>query len=389
MGGRAVKIAEVAAAAGVGVGTVSRVLNCSPQVRDETRERVLEVIERLGYRPSRLASGLALGSTRSVAVLVAFMTIPSVVARLAGILAVLDEEGFDCVVCNIETPEQRDRHLRALADLHRVDGMLVVSIPLVREQLQAISASRMPLVLIDAAAPGTPCVVVDDRAGGELATGHLLGLGHRRIGFIGDTTNRSMGFLSTTRRLDGYRRAHRAAGSEPDPGLVRRHAQAGATAGEIALDLLEMPDPPTAIFAASDTQAAGVLQAADKLGRRVPADLSVVGFDDVETAGLLGLTTVRQPLARSGELGARALCSLIRGEAVSPRRSVLPLELVQRTSTGSPPERSRAPVLELSGTGRPDTPSVGSATRSLRPRTSTSTAHPYWGTPRSIQKEHA
>lgn len=345
MAGRAVKIAEVASAAGVGVGTVSRVLNGSPQVRDETRKRVLAVIQQLGYRPSRLASGLALGATRSVAVLVPFMTRPSVVGRLAGIVAVLDAEGFDCVVCNIETAEQRDRHLRGFADLHRVDGMLVVSIPLHQGQVDAIAATGLPLVLVDADAPGVPRVVIDNVAGGMLATDHLLALGHRRIAFIGDTSRRGMGFLSNARRLEGYRRALRAAGVTPAPELVRRGPHGGAVAGSIALDLLQRDDAPTAIVAASDTQAAGVLQAAKKVGCRVPRDLSVIGFDDVETAELLGLSTIRQPLARSGELGARMLCSLIRGDPVPAGRTTLPLELVRRTSTAELVTRSRAPTL--------------------------------------------
>lgn len=336
MVGRGVKIAEVAAAAGVGVGTVSRVINGSPHVREGTRKAVLEVIDRLGYRPSRLASGLALGTTRSVGVLVPFLTRPSVVARLAGVLAVLDAAGYDCIVCNIETPEQRDRNLHGFADPHRVDGIIVISIPLQPKQVDDIVNRGVPMVLVDSDGVGAPEVVVDNVAGGYLATRHLLDLGHRRIGFIGDVTNRAMGFLSTSRRLSGHRKALAEAGLAADPDLVRRGPHSAAAAAAMARKMLSGRDPPTAIFAASDTQAIGVLQAAEQSGWRVPRDLSVVGFDDIEAAGLLGLSTIRQPLQRSGEEGAQRLCALVRGERVPAERTLLPLQLVARASTAAP-----------------------------------------------------
>ncbi len=316
---------------------MSRVLNGHPHVRDETRRRVLAVIRQLGYRPNRLAVGLASGSTRAVAVLVPFLSRPSVVARFAGIIAVLDAERFDCIVCNVETPEQRDRHLRAWTELHRVDGILIVSVPLRREQLDALRATGVPLVLIDVDAAGVPRVVVDDVAGGRLATGHLLALGHRRIGFVGDDPEGPLNSAASSRRLDGYRRALREAGIAADAGLVRRGEHSAANAAELAIGLLERPDPPTAVFAASDTQALGVMQAAEKVGRRIPGDLSVVGFDDIDTAELLGLTTVRQPLQRSGAIGAGLICSLIRDEPAAPARTVLPLQLMPRTTSAPPP----------------------------------------------------
>jgi DNA-binding LacI/PurR family transcriptional regulator len=339
--GRAVNIAEVAAAAGVGVGTVSRVLNGSQEVRDSTRRRVLAVMERLDYRPSRLASGLSLGTTRAVAVLVPFLTRPSVVARLAGVLAVLDHEGLDPLVCSVDTPEQRDRHLAAFAERHRADGMLAVSLPLRREHVTCLRSQRVPLVAVDADCPGVPRVVVDNAAGGRMATEYLVRLGHTRIAFVGDRPNKAMGFVSTRRRMAGYREALRAHGIPRDPSLEQRGPHGAAWSAAAIEALLRGPTPPTAVFAASDTQALGVLRAAERAGRRVPEDLSVVGFDDIEAAGLLGLSTVRQPLQRSGELGARLLCDLLRGVEPQAQRTVLPLDLVARASAAPPTDRLR------------------------------------------------
>jgi LacI family transcriptional regulator/LacI family repressor for deo operon, udp, cdd, tsx, nupC, and nupG len=177
-----------------------------------------------------------------------------------------------------------------------------------------------------------------------LATRHLLGLGHRRIGFIGDT-GRAGGlvFASTPDRLRGYRQALAEAGLPADRELIRRGQYGSAAAEQMALSLLRLPDPPTAIFAASDTQAAGVLSAAETAGVPVPGRLSVIGFDDIEIAAPLGLSTVRQPLRESGARGAARLCALLRGETVSPLREVLPLEVVPRRSTARPPPGGSCP----------------------------------------------
>jgi DNA-binding LacI/PurR family transcriptional regulator len=334
-------IADVAAVAGVGVGTVSRVLNGGVNVRESTRLKVLEVIERLGYRPSHLAAALSRGTQRTVAILVPHLTRPSTVARLAGALSVLDQQRYDTIVCNVDTPEQRDHHLAALTARHRADGVIVVSMHLARQHLAAFRGGRVPLVTVDVPAAGVPQTIIDDVAGGRLATTHLLGLGHRRIGFIGDAVARKtacdLGFASSRRRLQGYRRALAAAGVAADPELVRLGPHGPGVAAELAGQLLRLPDPPTAIFAASDTQAMGVLRAAEQRGFPVPRRLSVIGFDDIESAALLSLSTVRQPLEHSGAEAARRLCALLRGVQVRPLRQLLPLRIVQRSSTGLVP----------------------------------------------------
>jgi len=343
---RPATIADVAAASGVGVGTVSRVINGAANVREATRAKVLKVIEQLRYRPSHLAASLSRGTPRTVAIVVPHLTRPSAVMRLAGALAVLDEQGYDTVVCNVDTPQQRDHHLAALTSRHRADGVIVVSLRLSEPQLAAFRRAGVPLITIDVMTPGVPQTLTDDVAGGRLAAGHLLALGHRRIGFVGDTMRGAagasrigLGFTASQRRLTGYRQALAAAGVGYDPALARRGPHGPANAEALAAELLALADPPSAIFATSDIQAIGVLAAADRLGASVPGDVSVIGFDDIESAALLGLSTVRQPLAESGAEGARRLCALLRGERVVPLRQLLALEVVQRSSTA----RRRAP----------------------------------------------
>jgi DNA-binding LacI/PurR family transcriptional regulator len=341
-GVRRATIADVAAASGVGVGTVSRVINGADNVREATRASVLKVIEQLGYRPSHLAAALSRGTPRTVAIVVPQLTRPSAVMRLAGALAVLDEQGYDTVVCNVDTVEQRDHHLAALTSRHRADGVIVVSLRLSAPQLTAFQRAGVPLVAVDALTPGVPQTVTDDVAGGRLATQYLLSLGHRRIGFVGDTMRGAaaasrigLGFVTSQHRLAGYRQALASAGLDYEPALVRRGPHGPANAEALTAELLALPDPPSAIFAASDTQAMGVLTAADRYGIAIPGDLSVIGFDDIESAALLGLSTVRQPLGDSGAQGARRLCALLRGERVTPLRQQLALEVVPRSTTGT------------------------------------------------------
>jgi DNA-binding LacI/PurR family transcriptional regulator len=334
---RRVTIADVAADAGVGVGTVSRVLNGSEHVRAATLRIVQDSIDRLGYRPNHAASTLIRGTPQTIAVVVTRMTGPSVVVRVASALAVLEEQGYDTIICNVDSPQERDRHLEALLPTRRADGVLVISLPLSREQLALFARTGVALASVDAAIPGVPQTVINNVAGGRLATDHLIGLGHRRIGFVGDTVfarpPAGLGFTASADRLRGYRQALAAAGIGFEASLIRRGPHNAVTAAEHAAQLLKAQDPPSAIFAASDTQAIGVLAAADRLGVPVPEQLSVIGFDDIETAAVLGLSTVRQPLERSGADGAQRLCALLRGERIYPQRQELTVELVSRAST--------------------------------------------------------
>jgi DNA-binding LacI/PurR family transcriptional regulator len=251
---------------------------------------------------------------------------------VAGAIDVLDGVGFDTVVRNVETAGQRDRHLAALTTRHEADGAVVVSLRLNGEHMAALRSGNVPLAMVDTEAPGVPCTVVDDILGGSMATEHLISLGHRRIGFVGDSPD-DLGFVSTRRRLLGYRRTLSRHRIEYDPAIVRLGRHSASVAAALAQELLDLPSPPTAIFAGSDTQALGVLAAAEKSGHSVPADLSVVGYDDIESAAQLGLSTIHQPLAESGARGARRLCALIRGQLVRPLKEELPLSMVARTSS--------------------------------------------------------
>jgi LacI family transcriptional regulator len=338
-----VTIADVAARAGVGTATVSRVLNDSPKVSVSTRQRVLAAIEVLDYRPSPLARALSRGRSQTIGVVVPFFTHASAIERLRGVVAALHSSRYDLVLFDIESPAHRDEHFASLTGRDRADGLLVLSLPPSREHLEGLRAAEVPMVLVDAHAPGVPAVVTDDVEGGRMATRHLLALGHRQIAFIGEGPDNAFGFTSSAKREEGYRSVLKAAGVHIRQGYVRHGPHDRVAARRLTEQLLSLRHPPTAIFASSDVQATGVLEAARAADLAVPGDLSVVGFDDIELSGYAGLTTVHQPLFDSGLLGARMLLDILAGaRQAAAEEHYLPLELVERSTTAPPRSRGNA-----------------------------------------------
>jgi DNA-binding LacI/PurR family transcriptional regulator len=327
---------DVATHAGVSKATASRVLNGSARVDPTTRRRVLDAMAELDYTPSLAARRLSLGRTLTISVVTSFLTRPQAAERLRGVDAILSDSEFDLVIYNVETVEKRDQYLRGLALAQRTDGLLVISLPPRDEDAQRLSSAAIPVVIIDAHAPaveGLPHVIGDDIAGGEAATRHLLDLGHRRIAFVGDQFDNPFGFTSSRHRFIGYERALTTAGVTPRPDHVALGAHSRYEARELATRLLSAADRPSAIFASSDTQALGVISAAHEAGLRVPDDLSVVGYDDIEIADYVELTTVRQHLFESGRLGAELLLAEIRARSATPPSIVLAPEVVVRGTT--------------------------------------------------------
>src|SRR5688572_27239581 len=253
-----VTIADVAAKAGVGAGTVSRVLNDSPQVSTATRARVLDAIEILDYRPNPLARGLSRGRCQTLGVVVPFFTHASAVERLRGVVAALDESRYDIVLFNVESPVHRDEHLASITGRDRADGLLILSLPIPTRDLARLTAAGVPVVLVDTRGDGVPVVVTDDVTGGRLATQHLVDLGHTAIAFIGDDPKNTFGFTSSAQREHGYATVLAEAGLPYRPELVRHGAHERQIAEDLAMELLAEADPPTAVFASSDVQATGV-----------------------------------------------------------------------------------------------------------------------------------
>jgi DNA-binding LacI/PurR family transcriptional regulator len=260
-----------------------------------------------------------------------------VVERLRGIESVLSETEYDLVVYNVESGNRYETYFRELARRERVDGLLIISLRPPEEHVRRLLEFGGPTILVDISHPDFTRVIIDDVDGGRKATQHLLDLGHRRIGFLSDFSDSTFHFTANRDRYVGYLQAMEAAGIPPHADCTVHGEHSRESAYEMASQLLCLDEPPTAIFATSDTLATGVLEAADEQGLAVPEDLSIIGYDDIELAEYLNLTTIRQQLFESGVRGGELLLEAIDSPPESSRCVLLPTELVVRATTAPPP----------------------------------------------------
>lgn len=329
-----VTIRDVAARAGVSVATVSKVINQRYGVAADTFARVRAVIDELGYEASLVAQSLRNHKTNVIGILVADLE-PFSTELLKGAADAIRGTGFELVVYSAGgrtgDPEGWERRY-----LSRLSGTLVDGAVLVTPAAELEGLPGTPVVAVD---PHTgrsplPAIVSDNLRGAQLATEHLLTLGHRRIALLAGRPD----LQSAQLRETGYRRALAAAGVEVDETLVVAGDYDGELAGASARELLTRPDRPTAVFAANDTSALATLDAASALGLRVPDDVSVVGFDNIPESALCTppLTTVQQPIREMGHRAITVLIGLINGEPEEREPVVLDTELVVRSSSAAP-----------------------------------------------------
>ncbi len=330
-------IRDVAKRAGVGVGTVSRVLNDHSAVRASTRQRVLDAIKELNYVPSQTARRLSSGKTMMIGLVAPFFTTPSVVERLRGIESVIGESDYDLTIFNVESEDGLRDCFQALYGREKADGLITISVGPTEAEYLRFQNANMPVIMIDGDLPYLNRVSVDDTFGGLQATQHLLKLGHTRIGFVSDLDKERLGNHSTADRFLGYQQALTRAGLEVDNGLILAGEHGRHAGYEMGFRLLfQVEGRPTAIVCTSDTYATGVLQAAYELDIDVPYELSVIGYDDIEMAKALNLTTLHQPLFESGVLGANWLLDQLAGETTEMEKRVLATKLVLRGTTTRP-----------------------------------------------------
>lgn len=331
-----VTIYDVAKRAGVGIGTVSRVLNESPQISPKTREKVLKAIRELQYRPHALARGLARNKTGMIAVVMPFFIGYFYFELLRTIQHELNKKGYDLILYNVEKPNQLDNIFEKSLKERRVDGLLILSIPISEAHVMELERHRFPVVLVDTKHPRLDSIKVENKQGAYAAVSYLISLGHQKIGMI-------TGKLSSPparERVEGYKKALKDKAIPLDPRYIvvpNIHEADGfnRSAGYQGLRQLASlgKERPTAIFASSDIQAAGALLAAQELRIRIPEEMAIVGFDDVELASYLGLTTMRQPLEDMGKLAVERLIERITKKAHGViQRQFIPQLVIRNTS---------------------------------------------------------
>ena len=341
---KAPTIQDVARHAEVAVGTVSRVINGRLGVKPATRQRVLDVIGELDYSPNLIARSMTSRRTGSVGIIVPFFTRPFFNEVLRGVEVAITQLEHEFMLYNVQSEDQCQSYFRKLPKQRKVDGLLVISLYPDDATAASFRRSDMPVVLVDAYHPLLTSLVVDNVEGGYQAVKCLIEHGHRRIGCVNGIPESDFHFNPANDRLVGLHLALGEAGILYEPDLVITAEWNRHGGREAALQLLTRPDRPTAIFATSDLQAVGVLEAARSLNLSVPADLSVIGFDDIELAEIMGLSTVQQPIQHMGELGAQKLIAQIEDTTDSgPQPELIRLQtsLLLRRTVSTPPHYNR------------------------------------------------
>ncbi len=326
-------IKQVAAQAGTSSATVSHVINGTRFVSAPVREQVQKAMLELGYRPNGLARSLRSGHTHTLGLILPDSANPFFAEVGHAIESAAFAIGYSVILCNTENDQNKERMYTDVLENKQVDGIIFVGAGENRESISKIVQNGTPLVVVDRdmANLELDCVTTDNFQGGLLATQHLLANGHKLIGCITGPSN----LTPSAERVTGYRNALQGAGISLDETLIIRgdfHAASGYTAG---LKLLQHHPRPTAIFVCNDMMAIGTLRAASQLGLKVPDDLAIVGFDDIELSSYTTplLSTVSQPKQEIGQMTVNLIIERINNPSLPPRRNVLPTRLVIRESS--------------------------------------------------------
>lgn len=329
-GKKAYTIFDVAELAGVSISTVSRVINSPEKVNINTRQKIYEAIDKLGFVPQAEARARALRFNGRIGVITPFFTAPSFVQRLRGIAAALSKENFDLIIYTVDSNNRLQSYLSSLPLTGNLDGLVIVSLPVADNDVNRLLEHNLPTVLIEFPHRLLNGVEIDDVAGGRMATEYLINQGHKRIAFLGDSDLPEYSIHPVSLRLKGFRQAIKNANLEVPKEFVRLAPYNQEQARIVAKELLDIPNPPTAIFAATDLQALGVLKAARRLNVKIPEQLAVIGFDDLDMAEYADLTTVRQHLDESGRIAIEILLSHISDNTRPVQHITLPLTLIKR-----------------------------------------------------------
>jgi LacI family transcriptional regulator len=327
-----VTIFDVASEAGVSYGTVSRVINNNPHVKAETRQRILDTMDHLGYVVNRQARSLAGGRAQMIGLLVPDLETSYIGEIMRGIDTVLEIMQYDIVLYTTHRQKTKEARYVAAVTQGMVDGLLLVLPRHPKDFFETLRQRHFPYVLIDHQGIDEkgPAVCSTNRKGAYKATEYLIKLGHRQIGFISGW----MGLGCSRERLAGYKEALKAYHIPVDENLIYKGEFRQSSGFEGTRAFLKQTNPPTAIFASNDVMAMGVIEAARMHGLQIPEDMSVLGFDDIPMAANLHpkLTTVRQPLEKMGRLAAKMLLDLIYEPQEEPLHIELPTELIVRDS---------------------------------------------------------
>ncbi|MFQ5603104.1 MAG: LacI family DNA-binding transcriptional regulator [bacterium] len=335
----AVTIYDVAKKAGVGIGTVSRAINDSPLISQKTKKKVLKAIKVLNYQPHTVAQSLARKKTNTIACIIPFFTGYFFVELLRGIQRKITDYKYDLILYSVDVTHKKETFLQKTLEERRVDGVLLISLEISREFAKKFTTCNFPIVLVDSHHAGLDSITVDNLEGAYIATQHLINLGYQKIAMI----DGQLKSFPAKLRLQGYKNAMRDHHIKFDENYFVAcdfaseadgfNKEAGYTAMQQLLNLGEKR--PQAVFVSSDIQAIGAMQAIKERNLIIPDDIAVVGFDDIELAQYIGLTTIRQPTMQMGELAVERLMEKILHRPENRFKRQFHTELVIRESSGN------------------------------------------------------
>jgi LacI family transcriptional regulator len=332
-GKKAVTIFDVAEISGVSVTTISRVLNAPEKVNQDTRKKVLQVIDELGFVPKADQRARAKRLAGRIGVVTNYFYAPSFIQRLRGIAGALSKAKLEMVIYTADSDEKLEGYISSLPILGNLDGLVILTHEISDEDALRLLKHKIPTVMIERQHPLLNSIEIDDEAGGRLATEFLISKGHRKIAFLGDNDPGERPIPAVNIRLQGFRQSMKSANLEVPAGYVQFASFNEDKAQETIRDLVTQANPPSAVFAGSDNAALQVIKACRKLGIKVPEQLAIIGFDDIDTARFEELTTVRQHLDESGQMAVEVLLAHINNASRPVQHVHLSLDIVERATT--------------------------------------------------------
>lgn len=326
-------IYDVAKLAGVSPSTVSRAINSPSMVNKERRARIMKAIEELQFVPKAEAVAKARQQLMKIAVIAPFFTETSFMERLKGIASVLSDHHYELVIYSVQSSEGLEGYIDLLVGSKRVDGLISLCMKLEEETIEKLRASAIPVCFVETEVEGFDSVVIRNVRGGAMVAEFLHANGYRTPGYVGEASLRPYAARSTEQRLEGFSSYF----AEKEIEVEARNIWLGENLPDVStkgiLALLDRPDRPDSVFASSDTLAIRTIKCAVQLGITVPDELGVVGFDDIEMAEFVNLTTIDQSLEDSGVQAAEMVLQRIREPKRPVRKSLIDLKLIKRSST--------------------------------------------------------
>ena len=325
-------IKDVASLARVHPSTVSRVINDDSRISEKTKEKVLLIIKKLGYTPNAIARGLKTKRTHTLGMLIPDITNPFFAEIARGVEDTANKNNFNVILCNTDDKLKKERTYLEILRGKRVDGLILGTAHIRDKSILELEKKKFPYILVSRNIEGLDknCIIVDDVAGGLMATEHLINMGHRRIAHI----TGPLKVRGSINRLEGYKLALEKHQIEYKEELVEEGDFRIKGGYQAMKKFLKLPEPPTAIFAANDLLALGAMQVIQKRKYHIPKDFCIIGFDDIRLASFVypPLTTVRQPMLEMGALAVKMLLKIIEEEEFNQKKEILEPKLIIRES---------------------------------------------------------